>query len=92
MNFCKMDNAKKMRQISKQDLETYETIKHSNIEHKFSEEDLRRYVKREVHLEVSSKGMAPAKFKSLDNATAFMEVSKQTLSYTHKHKRPLITR
>ena len=42
------------------------------IEHKFSEEDLRSYVKREVHLEVSFKSMEPTKFKSLDNAATFM--------------------
>ena len=61
------------------------------VEHKFSEVDLRRYVKHKVHLEVSSKGMENTKFESLDDAVAFMRVSKQTLTYTHIHKRPLIT-
>ena len=46
------------------------------IEHKLSEEDLRRYVKHEVHLEVSSIGMEPTKFKSLEDASAFMEKAK----------------
>ena len=49
------------------------------IEHKFSEENLRRYVKSQVHLEVSSEGMEPTKFKRLDNAAAFIGVLKQTL-------------
>ena len=62
------------------------------IKHKLSEEDLRKYVKRKVHFKVSSKGMEPTKFESLDNATAFMGVSKQILTYAHKHKKPFITR
>ena len=36
--------------------------------------------------------MEPTKFESLDNATAFMGVSKQILTYAHKHKKPFITR
>ena len=62
------------------------------IEHKLSEEDLRRHVKCEVHLEVSSKGMEPTNFESLHDATAFMGVPKQTLTYAYKHKRLVITR
>ena len=62
------------------------------IDHKFSEEDLRRYIKCKVHLKVSSEGMEATKFQSLCNVVAFMGLSKQTLTYTHKHKRPLITR
>ena len=77
---------------SRKDFETYEKVKQFMLEHKFSEEKLRRYVKPDVHLEVSSKGIKPTKFESLDNAATFMGVSKQTLAYTHKHKRPLITR
>ena len=80
--------ANKMKQISQKDFETYErTI----IKHKFSKEDLRRYVKCEVHLDVSSKGMEPTKFESLDDAATFMGVSKQTLTYAHKDKKPFIT-
>ena len=52
----------------------YERIKQFMIKHKFGEEDLRKYVKHEVHVEVSSKGMKPTKFESLDDAAAFMEV------------------
>ena len=62
------------------------------IEHKFSEEDLRRYVKCEAHLEVSSKVMKPTKFEILDDAAAFKGISQQTLTYAHEHKRLLITR
>ena len=36
--------------------------------------------------------MEPTKFESLDNAATFKGLSKQTLAYAHKHKRPLITR
>ena len=36
--------------------------------------------------------MEPTKFESLDDAATFMGVSKQTLTYAHKHKRPFITR
>ena len=57
------------------------------IEHKFSEEDLKRCVKHEVRLEVSSKGMEPIKFESLDDTTTFIGVSKHTLTYASKHKR-----
>ena len=39
------------------------------IHHELIEEDSRRYIKHEVHLEVSSKSMEPTKFESLDNAT-----------------------
>ena len=67
-----------MKRISRKDFETYERIKQFMIEHKFSREDLRRYIKREVHLEVSSKGMKRAKFESLDDAAAFMGVPMQT--------------
>ena len=58
------------------------------IDHKFNKEDLSRYVKHEVHLEVSSKDMQPDKFERLDNAAACIGVSKQTFTYAHKHKRP----
>ena len=90
-NFCQIDSTKKMKQISSQDLETYERVKHFMIQHKFSEEDLRRYVKHEVHLEVSFKGMETTEFESLTNAATFMGISKQSLTYAHKHKRPTIT-
>ena len=69
--FCKI-YANKMKRISRKDFETYERIKQFMIEHKFIEEDLRRYVKHEVHLEVSSKGMEPTKFESLNDAATFM--------------------
>ena len=36
--------------------------------------------------------MEPTKFENLKDAAAFMEVSKQTLIYAHKHERPFITR
>ena len=63
------------------------------LEHKFSEEDLRkRYIKCEVHLEVSSRGMEPTKLESLKDAATFMGVSKPTLTYAYEHKRPFITR
>ena len=81
-----------MKQIFPKDFETYKRIKRSMIEHKFRKEDLRRYVQFEVYLEVSSKGMEPTKFESLDDATTFIKVSKQTLAYTNKHKKPFITR
>ena len=81
-----------MKRISRKDFETYERIKQFMIEHKFSEEDLKKYVKREVHLEVSSKGMEPTKFESSDDAAHFTWVSKQTLAYSHKYKIPFITR
>ena len=42
------------------------------IECQFSEEDLRRCVKCEVHLDVSSKGKEPTKFENLDDAATFM--------------------
>ena len=44
------------------------------IEHKFSEEDLRRYFKCEIHLEISSKGMEPSTFKNLSDASMFIGV------------------
>ena len=44
-----------MKQICRKYFKTYERIKQLVIEHKFCEEDLRRYIKGEVHLEVSSK-------------------------------------
>ena len=80
-----------MKLISRKDYETYKRIKQFMIEHKFSEEDSRRYIKQDVHLEVSSKGMKPTKFESLDDATTSMGVSKQSLTYAHKHKRPVTT-
>ena len=80
-----------MKRISRKDFETNKRIKQFIMEHKFSEEDLKRYVKREVHLEVSSKGMEPVKFESLDVAATLMAVSKQTLTYAHKHKRLFTT-
>ena len=45
------------------------TKKQAMIEQEFSEEDLRRHVKHEVHLEVSFKDMKPTKLESLDDAT-----------------------
>ena len=36
--------------------------------------------------------MEPSTFKSLSDASKFIEVSSQTLEYAHKHKRPLIAR
>ena len=87
-NFCQI-YANKMRRISQKDFETYERIKQFMIEHKFSEEDLRRNVKSEVHLEVNSKGMELIKFESLEKAAAFMGVLMSTLAYAYKHKRPL---
>ena len=53
-NFCKI-YADKIKQISRKNFETYERIKQFIIEHKFSEEDLRIYVKCEAHLELSSR-------------------------------------
>ena len=65
-----------MKLISQKDFENYKIIKQFMIEHKFSEEDSRRYVKQEVHLEVISKGMKPTKFENLDDAAAFMGIPK----------------
>ena len=90
--FHQITDSSEMRQISQQDFETYKRVKHFMTEHKFSEENVRRYVKCKVQLEVSSKGMEPTTFESLDDAAVFMGVSKQTLLYAHKHRRPLITR
>ena len=75
-----------MWRISRKDFETYKRIKQFMIEHKFSEEGLRKYVKHEVHLKVTSKGLEPTKFESLYNAATFMGVLKQTVAYAHKHK------
>ena len=52
-------------------------------ENELSEEGLRRYVNGEVHLKVSSKGMEPIKFKSLFEASTFIEISRQTLKDAH---------
>ena len=49
-------------------------------------------VKCEVHLKVSSKGVEPTKFESLDDAATFIKVLKQTIAYEHKHKKSFITR
>ena len=51
-----------------------------------------KFIKCKAYLEVSSKGMKPTEFESLDDVATFMLVSKQTLTYAHKHKRPLMTR
>ena len=49
-------------------------------------------VKCEVHFKVSSKGVEPTKFESLDDAATFIKVLKQTIAYVHKHKKCFITR
>ena len=59
---------------------------------KLDEEDLKKYVNREVHLKVSSECMEPSTFKRLFEGSTFIGVLRQTLEYAHKHKRPLIAR
>ena len=81
-----------MRRISRRDFETCEKIKKFMGENKFDEEDLRKYVNRTVHLKVSSEGMEPSTFKNLSEASTVIGVSRQTLEYAHKHKRPRIAR
>ena len=61
-------------------------------EDELSEEGLRRYVNCKIYLKVNSEGMEPSTFKSFSEASTFIGISRQTLEYTHKHKRPLITR
>ena len=81
-----------MSGISGKDFETYERIKKFMIKHRLSEEDLRRDVKCKIHLKISSEGMEPSTFEKLSDASMFIGGSRQTLTYAHKHKRPLITR
>ena len=73
-----------MRQISRRDFETYEKIKKFMGENKLDGEGLRKYINREVHLKVSSKGVEPSTFKSLSKASTFIGVSRQTFEYAHK--------
>ena len=83
-----------MRRISRTDFETYEKIKKFLNKNKLDEEDLRKYVNQlssESKLR-SSEGMEPSTFKSLFEASTFIGVSRQTLEYAHKHKKPLIAR
>ena len=84
--------ANKMRRISQRDFETYKKVKKFIDENKLSEEDLRKYVNREIRLKISSERMEPSTFKSLSEASMFIGVSRQTLTYADKHKKPLITK
>ena len=61
-------------------------------QNKLDEEDLRKYVNCKVHLKLSSEGIEPSTLKSLSETSNFIGVSRQTLEYTNKHKKPLITR
>ena len=81
-----------MRRISRRDFEAYERVKKFMGENKLDKEGLRTYINHEVHLKVSSVGMEPSTFKSLSKASMFIGVSRQTLEYAHKHKRPLIAK
>ena len=84
--------ANKIRRISRRDFKTYKRVKKFMGKKDLSKEGLRKYVNHEVHLRVSSEGMEPSSFRSLSKASMFIRVSRQTLEYTHKHKRPLITK
>ena len=61
-------------------------------DNKLNEADLRKYFNCEVHLKVSSEKLEPSTFKSLSEASTFIGVSRQTLEYAVKLKRPLIGR
>ena len=76
-------------QVSRKDLKTYLRIK-KLIQEGYKYEDLVQ--PSESSLIIQSKGMEPREYDSLLEAASDFGVSRQTLAYAHKHKKPLITR
>ena len=76
-------------QVSQKELETYIKIK-KLIKEGYKDKDLVRPT--HSSLIIRSKGMEPRDYDSLLDAVSDIGVSRQTLAYAHKHKKPLITR
>ena len=76
-------------QVSQKELETYLRIK-KLIEEGYEYEDL--VLPTCGSLIIPSEEMKPGEYDSLSDTASDSGVSRQTLSYAHKHKKPLINR
>ena len=79
--------------ISWKEFETYLRIKEFIERNGYEEPDLRKMVQdRKPTLIIHSDDMEPKRYECLSDAANDIKVSKQTLVYAYKNKRPLIAR